>query len=207
MRFWLILLVSVCGLATCSSIQKSETQLTASVAKLVVQMVDQVLWTNFALEEFFFFLSCNKRQIKGACLQPAESLYYFTNCLLQVKVLTNPGSNVPLATPVAISTTLPPMVSALSQQGSNSALPAPSSHRTNTSLAPAPSSGVQSPAIQLFLSQLSAYVKGTPSFSSFSVTLCACLACLLHTFRPAWLDGCHGGPSIRHNSHFLPFVS
>ncbi|XP_070205034.1 helicase domino-like isoform X4 [Littorina saxatilis] len=36
----------------------------------------------------------------------------------EVKVLTNPGSNVPLATPVAISTTLPPMVSALSQQGS-----------------------------------------------------------------------------------------
>lgn len=110
-------------------------------------------------------------------------------CVLQVKVLTNPGSNVPLATPVAISTTLPPMVSALSQQGSNSALPAPSFHRTNTSLAPAPSSGAQSPAIQLFLSQLSAYVKGTPSFSSFSVTLSAPAwpACFTHFVLLDWM--------------------
>ncbi|KAK3749017.1 hypothetical protein RRG08_056924 [Elysia crispata] len=36
----------------------------------------------------------------------------------EVKVLTSAGSNIPLATPVAISTTLPPSVSALSQQGS-----------------------------------------------------------------------------------------
>lgn len=35
----------------------------------------------------------------------------------QVKVLTCSGSNVPLATPVAISTTLPPSVAALNQQG------------------------------------------------------------------------------------------
>ncbi|KAK7474437.1 hypothetical protein BaRGS_00034320 [Batillaria attramentaria] len=83
----------------------------------------------------------------------------------EVKVLTNPGSNVPLATPVAISTTLPPMVSALSQQGT-SALPAPSSHRTNIShaLAPAPApstSASDMAAIQLFLRQLTAYVKGS----------------------------------------------
>ncbi|KAH9503913.1 hypothetical protein Btru_064133 [Bulinus truncatus] len=38
----------------------------------------------------------------------------------EVKVLTSAGSNVPLATPVAISTTLPPSVSALSQQAMNS---------------------------------------------------------------------------------------
>ncbi|KAL8561069.1 hypothetical protein ACOMHN_031013 [Nucella lapillus] len=91
----------------------------------------------------------------------------------EVKVLTNLGSNVPLATPVAISTTLPPRVSALSQQGSNTAVPAPSSHRTNTSPAPAPSSsGVQSPAIQLFLSQLSAYVKGSEHRSSSHRPVC-----------------------------------
>ncbi|XP_041347993.1 helicase SRCAP-like isoform X2 [Gigantopelta aegis] len=38
----------------------------------------------------------------------------------EVKVLTTSGSNVPLATPIAISTTLPPSVSALSQQGVDS---------------------------------------------------------------------------------------
>ncbi|KAK0055030.1 helicase domino [Biomphalaria pfeifferi] len=38
----------------------------------------------------------------------------------EVKVLTSAGSNVPLATPVAISMTLPPSVSALSQQAVNS---------------------------------------------------------------------------------------
>ncbi|XP_059176200.1 helicase domino-like isoform X2 [Physella acuta] len=38
----------------------------------------------------------------------------------EVKVLTSVGSNVPLATPVAISTTLPPSVSALNQQAVNS---------------------------------------------------------------------------------------
>lgn len=36
---------------------------------------------------------------------------------LQVKVITCSGSNIPLATPVAISTTLPPSVAALNQQG------------------------------------------------------------------------------------------
>ncbi|CAG2185260.1 unnamed protein product [Mytilus edulis] len=36
----------------------------------------------------------------------------------EVKVLTCSGSNVPIATPVAISTTLPPSVAALNQQGS-----------------------------------------------------------------------------------------
>lgn len=36
----------------------------------------------------------------------------------EVKVITCSGSNIPLATPVAISTTLPPSVAALNQQGS-----------------------------------------------------------------------------------------
>jgi hypothetical protein len=112
-------------------------------------------------------------------------------CVLQVKVLTNPGSTVPVATPVAISTTLPPMVSALSQQGSNpAALSAPSSHHgtnTTTSLAPqARSSPAQSPAIQHFLHQLSAYFKGTLSFSSFSQSLSSA-ACLPACFTPSFL--------------------
>lgn len=97
---------------------------------------------------------------------------------VQVKVLTNPGSNVPLATPVAISTTLPPLVSALNQQGS-SALSAPSSHRTNTSTtSPAPSSASDSTAIQLFLRQLSAYVKGTCPFYTLRLLPFSC---------PAWM--------------------
>lgn len=118
-------------------------------------------------------------------------MFYFK--LSQVKVLTNPGSNVPLATPVAISTTLPPKVSALYQQGSN-ALPVPASHRTNTSThtpfqaqahVPAPSCASESPALQLFLRQLSAYVKGTPPFFSLRLlpisVLLGWLPCVANT--------------------------
>lgn len=39
------------------------------------------------------------------------------NFFSKVKVITCSGSNIPLATPVAISTTLPPSVAALNQQG------------------------------------------------------------------------------------------
>ncbi|BFZ18188.1 hypothetical protein BsWGS_21227 [Bradybaena similaris] len=44
----------------------------------------------------------------------------------EVKVLTSAGSNIPLATPVAISTTLPPSVSALSVQVNSSTSTTPS---------------------------------------------------------------------------------
>lgn len=75
----------------------------------------------------------------------------------QVKVLTSAGSNIPLATPVAISTTLPPSVSALSVQGSSNFLASFPSFTTNTNptlLGPRVS------GIDDFLRQLTAYVKG-----------------------------------------------
>uniref|UniRef100_A0A2C9JZS6 Helicase domino n=1 Tax=Biomphalaria glabrata TaxID=6526 RepID=A0A2C9JZS6_BIOGL len=59
---------------------------------------------------------------------------------LLVKVLTSAGSNVPLATPVAISMTLPPSVSALSQQAVNSTTTPP---LTSTSLPIVTSSELQ----------------------------------------------------------------
>lgn len=76
----------------------------------------------------------------------------------QVKVLTSAGSNVPLATPVAISTTLPPSVSALSQQGIK-VFADPSSQNTNMN----PGS-LDTFNIQDFLRQLTAYAKGIREF-------------------------------------------
>ena len=82
----------------------------------------------------------------------------FTSCalLLQVKVLTSAGSNVPVATPVAISTTLPPLVSALNQQGTNVFPPPVPPLPTNIQ----PSSQAGSTTIQDFLRKLTAYTKG-----------------------------------------------
>ena len=48
-------------------------------------------------------------------LKPIFFLYIIA-FFFQVKVITNSGSNIPVGTPVAISTQLPPAVSALSSQ-------------------------------------------------------------------------------------------
>ncbi|XP_035827815.1 helicase domino isoform X2 [Aplysia californica] len=78
----------------------------------------------------------------------------------EVKVLTSAGSNIPLATPVAISTTLPPSVTALSQQGSSESVASfPSFTNYNTN--PNTTLGSHASGIDDFLRQLTAYVKGT----------------------------------------------
>ena len=97
---------------------------------------------------------------------------------VQVKVLTNPGSTVPVATPVAISTTLPPKVTALSVQGTG--IP-------QSPLTPTPPHS--SSTIQQFLHQLSSYVKGT---THISLSLSVGLLCFLRSsfsclYASSWL--------------------
>ncbi|RUS85638.1 hypothetical protein EGW08_006584, partial [Elysia chlorotica] len=86
----------------------------------------------------------------------------------EIKVLTSAGSNAALATPAAISTTLPQSISALSQQGSSkpSALFSPL-YTTTT----CPNSlGSQAPGIDGFLRQLTAYIKGTGPKQSVAIS-------------------------------------
>jgi hypothetical protein len=48
-------------------------------------------------------------------------IIHYITCMviIQVKVLTTVGSTIPIITPVAIATTLPPAITALQQQGNN----------------------------------------------------------------------------------------